>query len=561
MNLFKIMFIYLIFLSLILLLLGMVFLKVNLIIMVEWNLIDLSSMNILFLMLLDFKSLLFMSLVLMISSMIMIYSDIYMSNEIFKSRFIYLVLLFILSMMFLILSPNLISIMLGWDGLGLISFCLVIYYQNKSSLNSGMLTALMNRVGDVMILMSIVWMLNFGSWNFYFYLKFINMDYNMFIVLMFITLASLTKSAQLPFSSWLPAAMAAPTPISALVHSSTLVTAGVYLMIRFNFKFFQCSIYMILFFLSLITMFMSGISANFNFNLKKIIALSTLSQLGLMMSILSLGLSYLSFFHLLSHALFKSMLFMCAGMFIHLMNGNQDIRKMGNLIEVMPVTCSNFMLGNLSLSGIPFLTGFYSKDLIMEKMMFIGYNWIYFLIYFISLGLTMSYSIRLVYYMLFSNLNYMNLNLLGDNNQVSLSMWILVMMSIFGGSLMNWMIFYNLNFVYLNFINKMCIYFFMMMGMLTGIYMNSFKIKNLNFLMDMLFMPMLFSYGLNYFLLLMNHKLMKNLDLGWLEELGANNLTNKIKYLIKLNQMYFMMVMMMIMLMFIIYLFFMMISF
>nr|YP_010585964.1 NADH dehydrogenase subunit 5 [Plectrocnemia tsukuiensis]UZZ43700.1 NADH dehydrogenase subunit 5 [Plectrocnemia tsukuiensis] len=560
MNMFKVMFIYLFFISLNFFLLSLFFFMYNLIIIIEWFLIDLNSSNMLFLMLLDFKSLMFMSIVLFISSMIMLYSDIYMENEIFKIRFIYLVLMFILSMVLMILSPNLISIMLGWDGLGLTSFCLVIYYQNKKSLNSGMLTLLMNRVGDVMILISIVWMMNFGSWNFYYYLNFMSLDMNMFIVTMFIMLASITKSAQIPYSSWLPAAMAAPTPISALVHSSTLVTAGIYLMIRFSHSFYYSYLYMMLFFLSLMTMFMAGISANFEFNLKKIIALSTLSQLGLMMSVLSLGLVDMSFFHLLSHALFKSMLFMCAGMFIHVMSNNQDIRKMGNLINIMPITCSNFLIGNLSLSGIPFMAGFYSKDLLMEKMIFLGYNWVYFFIYFFSLGLTMMYSVRLMFFMMLSDLNYLIINFIIDNSQVSLSMMNLMIFSIIGGSILNWLIFFNLEFMYLSFIYKFYIYFFMLLGIFMGSFIFKLKIKNFYFFMNMFFSTLLFSYGINYFFLLINHNLSKYLDMGWLEEVGSFNFQKNIIIMIRFNQIYFFILMilflMMLMMYFIFLLFF-----
>nr|YP_010586419.1 NADH dehydrogenase subunit 5 [Nyctiophylax orbicularis]UZZ44207.1 NADH dehydrogenase subunit 5 [Nyctiophylax orbicularis] len=538
MNFFYCLFFLLFMNSILLMIFGMLFIWLNFIYLIEFYLFDLFSCNILMLILLDYKSLLFSSIVLIISSMIMLYSNVYMSNEIYKKRFLTLVFMFILSMLLLIMSPNMISIMLGWDGLGLISFCLVIYYQNKKSLNSGILTALMNRIGDVMLLISIVWMMNYGSWNFLFYLSFINLDLSMYMVLFFVMMASITKSAQIPYCSWLPAAMAAPTPISALVHSSTLVTAGVYLMIRFNFFFSSSFIYYLLFFLSIFTMFMAGISANFEFNLKKIIALSTLSQLGMMMSILSLGMNLMGFFHLLSHALFKSMLFMCAGMFIHMMNNNQDIRKMGNLIEVMPITCLNFMIGNFSLMGIPFLTGFYSKDLIIEKMMFFGYNWIYYLIYFISLGLTVSYSIRLIYFLLLGSLNYMMFYFILDDYEVSWSMLGLVILSIIGGSILNWLIFYNLNFIYLSNMYKMTIYMFMFIGMILGFYLYYFKIFNFFFFMNMFYMPMLFSYGINYFLFMFNYKLMKNLDSGWLEEFGSIGFKKNLIFLIFSNQVF-----------------------
>jgi NADH-ubiquinone oxidoreductase chain 5 len=165
----------------------------------------------------------------------------------------------------------------------------------------------------------------------------------------------------------LPAAMAAPTPVSSLVHSSTLVTAGVYLLIRFNFAFSDSLCYFLLF-ISRITMFMSGLGARFEFDLKKIIALSTLSQLGLIMSILALGGYKLAFFHLLTHALFKALLFMCSGNIIHNVGNCQDIRFIGSLVNFIPLTCVYFNICNLSLCGLPFFRGFYSKDLILEVM-------------------------------------------------------------------------------------------------------------------------------------------------------------------------------------------------
>jgi len=180
----------------------------------------------------------------------------------------------------------------------------------------------------------------------------------------------------------LPAAIAAPTPVSALVHSSTLVTAGVYLLIRFNllinFFFFR----KILLILGRLTIFISGIRANFEVDLKKIIALSTLSQLGLIIRILSIKFYKLAFFHLLSHALFKALLFLCAGAFIHNFINFQDIRLSGNFFNQIPLTSSCFNISRLALCGIPFLTGFYSKDLILEIICIIKINFIIFFIFF-----------------------------------------------------------------------------------------------------------------------------------------------------------------------------------
>ena len=159
--------------------------------------------------------------------------------------------------------------------------------------------------------------------------------------------------------------MAAPTPVSALVHSSTLVTAGVYLLIRFSIgSDYQC--FPLLVRISTLTIFFSGLVALFEYDLKKIIALSTLSQLGVMIFSISLGLPYIAFFHLLTHALFKALLFLCAGACIHQVGGPQDLRFFGILVKNSPLIISSINLANLSLCGIPFLSGFYSKDLIVE---------------------------------------------------------------------------------------------------------------------------------------------------------------------------------------------------
>lgn len=159
--------------------------------------------------------------------------------------------------------------------------------------------------------------------------------------------------------------MAAPTPVSALVHSSTLVTAGVYLLIRFSFILGEsCSAFLM--FISIMTIFISGVVAIFEYDFKKIIALSTLSQLGIIMFAISLGLFEVAFFHLLTHALFKALLFLCAGILIHGVGNTQDIRSFGSLSLNFPLVTVCMNLANLSLCGVPFLAGFYSKDLIVE---------------------------------------------------------------------------------------------------------------------------------------------------------------------------------------------------
>nr|ABD19338.1 NADH dehydrogenase subunit 5 [Daphnia pulex] len=354
-----------------------------------------SSVNFSMIFLLDSMSCFFLAVVLCISGNVVWYSKSYMALDPNANRFILLVLGFVASMAILILSPNILSILLGWDGLGLISYGLVIYYPSKKSSSAGMITVLSNRVGDVCILLSIAWFVSVGDFNFSIWAFYNNVEFSNWVPLL-VLLAAMTKSAQIPFSAWLPAAMAAPTPVSALVHSSTLVTAGVYLLIRFSFILGEtCSA--LLLFISIMTMFMSGVVAIFEYDLKKIIALSTLSQLGMMMFSISLGLYELAFFHLLTHALFKALLFLCAGILIHGAGNTQDIRSFGGLSLNFPLVTVCMNLANLSLCGVPFLAGFYSKDLIVELAC--QYSWGIFvlLMMFICLSLTVLYSVRLTY--------------------------------------------------------------------------------------------------------------------------------------------------------------------
>nr|QXF68459.1 NADH dehydrogenase subunit 5 [Asiadodis yunnanensis] len=501
---------------------------------IEWEIISLNSSSIVMTLLLDWMSLLFMSFVTLISCLVILYSEDYMFGDVTLNRFIFLVLMFVLSMVFLIISPNLISILLGWDGLGLVSYCLVIYYQNVKSYNAGMLTALSNRVGDVALLMAIAWMLNFGSWNYIYYLDCMMNEYELCLISFLVVLAAMTKSAQIPFSAWLPAAMAAPTPVSALVHSSTLVTAGVYLLIRFS-KAFPNWLLGFLLVISVLTMFMSGLGANFEYDLKKIIALSTLSQLGLMMSILSLGFADLAFFHLLTHALFKALLFMCAGMVIHNVKNFQDIRFMGSLSIFMPLTSACFMVSNFALCGMPFLAGFYSKDLILEVVSMSNLNMFMYFLYFFSTGLTVCYSFRLFYYVLWGDFNLVPMFKLSEESWMMIyGMLGLTFFAVLGGGMLNWMIFLTPYFICLPFIMKMMPIFVSLMGLWLGsilfkyslsYYFNLFKYYSIIiFSGSMWFMPLIFTKGVVKMPLKIGLDSIKYIDLGWSEFFGAQNL-------------------------------------
>nr|WGO58088.1 NADH dehydrogenase subunit 5 [Rhabdoblatta orlovi] len=539
-------FFFLFFLSMLLFMIGFYFIMNDLVYFIEWEVVTMNSSSIVMTFLFDWMSLIFMSFVFFISSLVILYSDDYMHDDYNINRFIYLVLLFVMSMMFLIISPNMISILLGWDGLGLVSYCLVIYYQNVKSYNAGMLTALSNRIGDVALLMVIAWMLNFGSWNYIFYLDYLSGSIEMEVVTFLVVLAGMTKSAQIPFSSWLPAAMAAPTPVSALVHSSTLVTAGVYLLIRFSSSFSPL-LNMVLLLISGLTMFMSGMGANFEYDLKKIIALSTLSQLGLMMSILSMGFAGLAFFHLLTHALFKALLFMCAGVMIHNMKDSQDIRFMGNLAFQMPLTSSCLMISNFALCGMPFLAGFYSKDLILEMVSLSYLNMIGFFLFFFSTGLTVCYSLRLFYYTLCGDFNLTTFYHMGEeNSNMIVGMMGLLIMVILGGSIMSWIIFPTPLFIYLPLYLKLLVIMVSISGGMLGYELAksnvgytllSLRVKNIvMFLGSMWYMPYLSTYGVNNPPLILGYITSKSFDGGWNEFFGGQGMYLMFMQLGKVNQ-------------------------
>nr|ARX96686.1 NADH dehydrogenase subunit 5 [Ampulex compressa] len=516
----------------------------NMQIMIEWSIFKMNSLNFEFIILLDWISMLFSSIVLLISSMIMIYSSIYMNSSNYNFKFIMLLITFILSMILMINSPNIMSIILGWDGLGLSSFCLIIFYQNWQSYNSGMITIITNRIGDVAIIISMSLSLSYGSGN-----TFLSNFMNNHMIL-FIMLAAMTKSAQFPFSSWLPAAMAAPTPVSALVHSSTLVTAGIYLMIRYNMYIYtnNLSTKMLLLLASL-TMLMSSMSAIFEFDMKKIIALSTLSQLGLMMSMLMLNLKYLALYHLLTHALFKSLLFMCSGIIIHNSFNNQDIRLLSMMNYSNPFISSALMISFMSLSGFPFMSGYYSKDLIMETMLMSSTNKISLMMLFMASIFTVMYSIRVCYYCINSKIynSYIPpITNMSENLIMNLSIMPLTLLSIISGSMMNWMFFSNYTPSIILPINlKTLMIFISLSGIILFMYMKMMKLMKMKFLTHMfksLWFLNNFNKNLHPYTLHYSEKFYENLEKGWLEHLISKNLLNLIKmlksyYINKINTM------------------------
>lgn len=359
----------------------------------EYNFLSLGRFRLNAVILLDMLRITFLMSVRLITTAVLLFSLSYMREDKYFIRFHILLISFVLRIYFLILSPNLVTVLLGWDGLGLTSYLLVIYYGNSKAYNSGIVTAITNRLGDAFLLVSIRYLVIYGNWNFYFYF-----NKEQIFIASFLILTATTKSAQIPFSAWLPAAIAAPTPVSSLVHSSTLVTAGVYLLIRHSEFLTTSRVRNYLVVIGVLTIIMARIRALLERDLKKIVALSTLRQLGIMILGLGLGSFLARFFHLLRHAFFKALLFLGTGSIIHNSKDYQDMRVIGGGFPRLPVTHRSILLARMRLIGVPFISAFFSKEMILETLILKNINFTVYAFIFFGIMLTALYSVRFVIY-------------------------------------------------------------------------------------------------------------------------------------------------------------------
>lgn len=316
-----------------------------------------------------------------ISTLVHIYSISYMKEDPHLPRFMSYLEIFTFFMLLLVTADNTIQMFLGWEGVGLASYLLINFWFTRLSANRAALKALiLNRIGDFGLLIAVFAIFfKFQSLNYstifslvpFFYedsLIFLSLQFSsLSFIGLFLLIGAIGKSAQLGLHTWLPDAMEGPTPVSALIHAATMVTAGVFLIIRFS-PLLEYSPF-ILFLMILVgstTAFFAALTGIFQNDLKKVIAYSTCSQLGYMIFCCGLSNYNVSIFHLTNHAFFKALLFLCAGSIIHAINDEQDMRRMGSLVNFMPTTYALMIVGSLALIGIPFLTGFYSKDIILE---------------------------------------------------------------------------------------------------------------------------------------------------------------------------------------------------
>lgn len=399
----------------------------------EWSFFTFQQIRFRFLLLLDSISITFWLSVLWIALRVFTFSYSYIKDEVYFVRFHRVLVIFVLSILVLIIRPRLVRGLLGWDGLGLRSYLLVIYYSNNKAYNSGIITALTNRLGDSLILIVIAFLIIEYNWG----VQSLRQIWDSKTWIWLFILGAFTKRAQIPFSAWLPAAMAAPTPVSSLVHSSTLVTAGVYLLIRLGSGFESAHVLWYLGMAGILTTLMARLTALVETDLKKIVALSTLSQLGVIVSLLRLGLSEIAFLHLLAHAFFKALLFLATGGIIHSASRGQDLRRMGGRALPFRSTKRIVILANFSLAGLPFISAFFSKEVFFEGIVEGSNRAVRLIIFYISIFLTGVYSFRFIGLFYATDKKRLPLVFTHDEDNFSqFSIVILLLPAIIGGSIL-----------------------------------------------------------------------------------------------------------------------------
>ena len=457
----------------------------------------------LFRLIADAWSLSFFFLLIVVSCRVLRWSYYYIDGEEFYTRFILIVISFVCSIVILIFMSRLVGALIGWDGLGVTSFLLVVYYKNRKSLGSGIITALTNRLGDCFFLIIL---------GMFFY---VNSYFYLLAVLLLLT--SITKRAQIPFSSWLPSAIAAPTPVRALVHSSTLVTAGVYLLLRFNILSIEWMLIM-----GRITILMAGGRACVELDIKKIVALSTLSQLGVMMISLSLYQKNICFFHLVTHAIFKALLFMCVGISIHTIYGSQDFRSFRNLGKGIFYPVRFLTISNLALLGFPFMSGFYRKDMIIESF-YSSYTCYWGGVFFLlGVGITTAYRIKMTNLACLNNTRIIPVSITygGLSWQIKAPLILLGLCSVTRGFIIG----INLtNSVLLNLFDKIRPLIIIITGLMFGLILTNYKNKSFS---SMLMLSPTFQKTRFYSV---NIEMVKMGDLGFTEELGGPGFLRALK--------------------------------